>query len=110
VTSEHSTFVARSRSLLASAIRRALAAEASPHKVREAAESVLNEWDALKKTHVPSLLVPGESELWCAVWTAQHLGDSGHWQEETGSHDLKLLLPALEGAGRLPEGWQGSRP
>lgn len=106
---ELQTFVAQSRASLAHTIASALAGEQPPEAVRESAEAIMDVWDNWQGS-APGSLLPGEESLWCAVWAAQHLGDSEHWADGVAQRELRILLPILERGGRLPSGYRARRP
>jgi len=79
------------------------------HEIQSHVDSVFGKWEKLNhKSNKP--YSEGEKELWCSLWSIQHLASEDHWAEGVTQNDLGFLLNVLKGESVLPPKYVGNRP
>ncbi len=104
-----SDFVQEETKQLVAQLSGYLSQKVTHEEIQSYVESVVERWEKLNQ-EPNGPYSEGEKELWCALWSIQHLASEDHWSEGVTQKDLGFLLNVLRGESVLPPEYVGKRP
>ena len=102
-------FVIEERKVLIAQLSECLFQAITHEEIKSYAWSVIDKWKDLN-IDVSKPYSEGEKELWCSIWSIQHLASEDHWLDGVAQKELGLLLKVLNNESALPTNYEGCRP
>ena len=106
---EPADFIEEHAPALESAIELVLSRDKEPASLSNLAWELIDRWQAADIDKATDYS-PGESVFWCSIWTAQHLADEQHLEDQSFDEAFITLLSLLRSRSVLPDGYSGRRP